>query len=388
LGRRESQSLEFKGREILQHPADLGREVVAMLNGVGHGDIWVGLGEHEGQAAVVESIDRIDAACQALHDHLVDTIEPTPLPGEVVIERHDIDDGGAIIHLAIRPQSERRPFAQLRGNARHYLLRVGARLRAMTREEIAREFRGQSAEEDLAQQVADVLIQERERQQTKDYHGLWLRLQPVGEVSLDLHAPVMTELLREPTRSGNRPMGWNFIDRYQEPKRRQGRLVLGGGDAPVWTEIHEDGGLLFATPIARLHWKGGANELWPYPLLEFPTSVFRLAATLYSHGSDDTSLHPNLPVVADLALLGLTGWTLRPGSPETTQFLFAEPVTCQEGDHFLLTKPMVFSSQEVIDRPDRCAFRVVRRLYEAFGLSEDAIPHEYDREAGRLLFPS
>jgi hypothetical protein len=49
---------------------------------------------------------------------------------------------------------------------------------------------------------------------------------------------------------------------------------------------------------------------------------------------------------------------------------------------------MVFSSQEVIDRPDRCAFRVVRRLYEAFGLSEDAIPHEYDREAGRLLFPS
>jgi len=387
LGRRESQSLELKGREILRHPADLGREVVAMLNGVGRGEIWVGLAEHEGQAASVEPIDGINAACQALHDHLVDTIEPTPLPGEVVIEPYDTGDGGAIIHIAVRPQASRRPFAQLRGNARHYLIRVGARLRVMTREEITQEFRRPGTGEHLAQQVIEKVTKEREKQQSRGHRGLWLRLQPVREVSLDLHTPEMKALLHEPTRSGNRPMGWNFTDRYQQPKRRQGRLVLGGGDAPARTEIREDGGLLFATAIDRLHWKGEENELWPYPLLEFPTSLFRLAATLYRRGSE-RPLSPDLPVVADLALLGIAGWKLRPGTPETTGFLFADPVTCQEGDDFLLTEPMVFSVEEIMETPDRCAFRLVRRLYEAFGLSEDAIPREYDREAGRLLLSS
>jgi len=182
-------------------------------------------------------------------------------------------------------------------------------------------------------------------------------------------------------------MGWNFTDRYVEPKRRQGRLVLGGGDGPVWTEIHEDGGLLFATPIDRLHWKGREDELWPYPLLELPTSLFRLAATLYRRGEDETSFRRDLPVVADLALLGLAGWTLRPGTPESIGFRLAEPVPCQEGDDFLLTEPMTFPVDEVIEAPDRCAFRLLRRLYEAFGLDEEAIPHEYDRKSGRLVFP-
>jgi len=39
---------------------------------------------------------------------------------------------------------------------------------------------------------------------------------------------------------------------------------------------------------------------------------------------------------------------------------------------------------EVLE-PDRCAFRLIRRVYEGFGHREDAIPAEFDRASGQLL---
>lgn len=37
--------------------------------------------------------------------------------------------------------------------------------------------------------------------------------------------------------------------------------------------------------------------------------------------------------------------------------------------------------------PDRCGFRLVRRVYRAFGLRESDIPSEFDRRVGRLILP-
>lgn len=55
-----------------------------------------------------------------------------------------------------------------------------------------------------------------------------------------------------------------------------------------------------------------------------------------------------------------------------------------EVEDMLLHQPHPFSVRELVDEPDRCAFRIVREVYQAFGYTEDKIPAEFDRETGRL----
>jgi hypothetical protein len=50
-----------------------------------------------------------------------------------------------------------------------------------------------------------------------------------------------------------------------------------------------------------------------------------------------------------------------------------------------LDTPLVFKAEEIEAEPDRCGCRLVERVYEGFGLGRDAIPREFDQEAGRLL---
>lgn len=48
--------------------------------------------------------------------------------------------------------------------------------------------------------------------------------------------------------------------------------------------------------------------------------------------------------------------------------------------------PLFFAAQELESEPDRCAFRLVARVYEdAFGLLEDNIPRQFDRKSGRYI---
>jgi hypothetical protein len=76
---------------------------------------------------------------------------------------------------------------------------------------------------------------------------------------------------------------------------------------------------------------------------------------------------------------------LRAGSPDSIRFDTQPARALQEGQDVLFEHPLSFSRQEVVEEPDRCAFRLLRRVYQAFGLREDDIPAEYDRHAGRLL---
>lgn len=45
------------------------------------------------------------------------------------------------------------------------------------------------------------------------------------------------------------------------------------------------------------------------------------------------------------------------------------------------------SYEEIRQAPDRCAFKLVRFVYEAFGFPDEAVSPEYDRKAGRLALP-
>jgi hypothetical protein len=95
-------------------------------------------------------------------------------------------------------------------------------------------------------------------------------------------------------------------------------------------------------------------------------------------------LEPEDRVAADLALFGIGGWGLRGGTPED-DFLTNRPRRLEEPD--LIWEPMVFSFREIEEEPDRCGFRLVRRVYHAFGWREEDMPRQYNTETGRLILP-
>ena len=119
-------------------------------------------------------------------------------------------------------------------------------------------------------------------------------------------------------------------------------------------------------------------------LLEYPVSAFRLARVFLEESR--TSVGVN--ILADLAFFGIRGWKLRPGSIVGNRSRFNDPIEYPEAEEDLTwTKPLIFHLGELMKEPDRCGFRLVRRVYEAFGYREDEMPREYDRESDRLVLP-
>jgi hypothetical protein len=201
------------------------------------------------------------------------------------------------------------------------------------------------------------LLAQRERIQTSGTQTLHLALRPGRELSLDPTSPDLADILREPRRTGNRRVGWIFRD----------------------IEARPDGELIFRAPLGSLHFKGEPKEIWPTALLEFPVSACRIARVVY-----EETLQPADAIVADLALIGARGWKLRPGSsaaigPRTRMAEF------DAAEDLVLERPLVFSFGELASQPDRCGYRLVERVYEAFGYRREAIPREFDAKAGRLV---
>jgi len=372
LGQRENQRLEFKGADALKEPEKIAREVVAMLNAEG-GVVWVGLREEEGRAVAVEAIVKAETEGRRLLDYLVDTIEP-PLSGhEVDVEPRDEGEGG-VLRIVVAPDPARKPYAFLRKGGRHFVVRIKDRIRLMTRDELLARDQGPQALES-----AEAQIREEKGAILKQGGGLfWLRLQPVPEVEVELDG----DLLIAPELSGNRRVGWSFVNSDRSPVRLPDRLVT-APEVRRRVEIRRDGGMVFEVPLEDLSLgrQGQEKELWPGALLEFPASAFRLAKVIYGG-----RLNPGDLVLADLAILGIRGWILRGGTPGQVPILNT-PHGYDSSDDLLWESPLRFDSAEIDASPDGCAYRLVRRVYEAFDFSEDAIPEWFSRQSRRLIFP-
>jgi hypothetical protein len=377
LGEKESLHQEFKGREALQRPELIAREVVAMLNAQG-GVVWVGLRAEDHRAVEIEPVSGAERERRRLRDYLVDTIEPSPADDEVAVEVVTADKG-EILRVEARPKPERLPYAHLKESGRWFVIRISDRTRPMTREEI---FRLPQADTPRDAAILEIL-KERKRIQEAAGEKLWLALKPVPAIELDLQDHRLKALLLDPALTGNRRSGWSFSTFGEEPRVRQGRLVAAGEDEPRAVEIRRDGFLSFSVLLKSLWWKGEASEIWPPALWEYPLSALRLAGKVYSdHLGADAS------IVADLSLLGVKGWKLRAGSPRSGTINFnLRPKKFVEADDFLLEKPLVFSGRDLLQEPDRCGARLLERVYEAFGYGREAFPPEFDQETGRLTFP-
>jgi Putative DNA-binding domain len=390
LGEAESQKLEFKGKDVLKHLPNVSREVVAMLNS-GGGDIWIGLGEENGRAVRIEGLEHPDREKNRLRDHLSDAIEPSPISGDIGIEVVDGKGAGNILRVKVVPSKQRAPYTLRDGTARHFLKRVDDRLRSMSSEEIMQRFAERINADAPDRQLASArrnalekIRSERDRNRSKDV--VWLRIQPVGGNGLKLEG--FADYFRDAQRTGNRSGGWNFIDPYKRIEPEGDSIRFGRQDEPV-VRVFGDGAIDFTMPIINLYWKSASDwlnktkgtEIWPYCLLEYPASVFRLAATIYRDRNLKTEI-----VLADLALFGIKGWTLRPHSPQSIRYRLANPKRFEE-DEISLSEPLAFSSDLIIDQPDRCAFRLITFVYYQFDLWEEDMPVEFNQATGRLVLP-
>ncbi len=376
LGKAEDQHLEFKSAESLKKLEAIGREVAAMLNSEG-GEVWIGLGERDGVAVELQPILNPEKAADSLLDSLVDRLEPSPLPQEVQIASVPAREGLSVLRVRVR-EGKRKPYALLKNGARSYQLRIGSRLRPMSREELF----GGSADRRLAEgrieSTRQRILEARDAAQKTARRSMWLRIQPVENVHIDIQDPRIPELLDDPAKTGNRRSGWHFAQASERPELAKGVISWKCWDA-FSVELHHDGGLVCRAPLASLHFKGEEGELWPLALLEYPISAFRLARVVY-RDCEQTG------VLADIARFGLRGSRLREGSILGMHWhrnvIREYP---EDEDDLTWPEPLLFDFSDLLEEPDRCGFRLVRRVYEAFGYREDEMPREFDREAGHLI---
>jgi hypothetical protein len=388
IGQRENQRLEFKSKEVLRRLPSVGREVVAMLNSDG-GDVWIGLREADGVAVNLEPIENLDYEIGRLQDHFNDAIEMAPSPGEIQFEKIEEPGVGAVLRLLIRPLSNLGPRALRERAARLFIRRVGDRIRPMSHEEIAAKFTARLSRDDLASEAKRKMLDARDKWLGKG-RALWLRIQPFNDLEIRPRSEDdFRKYFVDPLVTGNRATGWNFVNPY-ERIRREGGALLHGSEAHGLIRFSSDGTIEFTLPLEHLFWKSvtgrpdaDTNEIWPYCLLEFPISIFRFASTVYR----DYALQRVGLVLADMALFGLLGWTLRPHSPRSFGYKMHGPESFRE-ENLFLPKPLTFQADEIFHEPDRCGFRLVAQIYERFGYWEKDIPQEFDRVSGRLVLPN
>jgi len=385
LGRREDQHLELKSRDALDAPDMIARAVVGMLNADG-GTIWIGVDEKDSTAVSVTPVPGAARARERLMDSLLDMLEPSPTADEIAISLEPVGADPALLVVHVRAPGEasgRRPFALRKGGGWHFLRRVGARNHPMSRQEIFGRRAGGGQDQEVGKAV-EALERDRTVFQQEGGTGLWVGLQPARSIHLDSQLDSLAQIGLDAKLTGNRRAGWHFARTTYPPKLTKDGIEWGvrmeaTGEVTAQGLLTERGGARFQAELDWLQWKGEEREIWPYILLEYPISAFRIARVIYNG-----LLKPTDRVASGLALFGIGGWGLRPGSPGHF-FRENEIVRMEEPD--LLWEPTVFRFGEIDEHPDRCGFRLVRRVYQAFGFRESDMPREYDVETGRLLLP-
>lgn len=381
LGRREDHRLELESSGALDDPSDVARAVVGMLNADG-GEVWVGVGEEDGKAVSIEAIPDPERAGDRLLDYLLELVDPSPTADEVTIEPVPPDSDPALLVVKVRPPDERagrQPFAFRKRGGWHFVRRMGARNHPMSRQEIFGRPVGRD-ETDVDRAVRKL----EEARLAIDRPGLWVGIQPARELDVDPEDDRLVRIALDPSLTGNRRVGWHFARSSGQPKPTKDGLGWGlESEVPrgpgTRVDLTLDGGARFWAALEHLHWKGDDREIWPLALLELPVSAFRIARFIYQG-----QLSPEDRVAADLTLFGVADWGLRRGTPGD-YFGANRLVRLEEPE--LAWSPMVFHFREIDEAPDRCGFRLVRRVYHAFGFRETDVPRQYDRGSEKLLLP-
>ena len=380
---REGEALELKSRAALDEPETIARGAVAMLNARG-GSIWVGIKEAPGENEL-DPIPDAERAGHRLLDRLLDTIEPTPTGEEVRVTAVTVEggphgSGGRVLRVDVVPTRERRPYAFHRRGGRHFVRRVGDRTVPMSRDELRKLFGQPLAEAAGPGAAAMRLLAESKALVEKRADRFWLGLEPASPGDLDLRALNRTDLLADQTLSGTPRGTFDFTAAayHGQPRieRVGGQTGLTSGGEVLELRVLGSGGVRFEAALAETFWVGrvpfvdAERLLSPEALLGYPVSVLRLARTLLAEHSLWRK-PPQGDWWGALAISGLRGWGLLPGD-------LAMWPSCRyqgrrfDAEHLVLQDPLRFTQEDLRERPEDCAMRLVERIYDAFEI--DLLP--------------
>lgn len=252
----------------------------------------------------------------------------------------------------------------------------------MTRQEIEQAFLDVSRDSgfEIARQrisiVKDSLVK-------KAAETFWIRFEPLSECDIDLQDSRLEMYLREADATGNRQYGWTFVIPDKRPVLSKDKLGT-GVENYMEVNIFRTGGIELNGNMEMLHWKGEPKEIWSLTLMEYCASVARLAGKVYINHTD---LTPEDTVLVDLAFINIGEWGLKPGSPHSLKYMMGKISHYSEMRDLIWNEPISVSLNELDKYPDYVTYRLVRRIYEAFGYREEVIPSEYHREEKRIIWP-
>jgi len=388
LGTREGPRVEFKRAESLQRPENLLRPIVAFLNS-GGGSLFLGVEEENGVATAVPGVPLPDKTAGRLMDLAADLVEPRPnLPAPKYLPTST----GAVV-LEIKVPKGREVYALRRSASYQFPERVGDRIRHQGWMEILRKLGGPESGEGESAHVRTRLSEERTRflQGRTGEPTLHLVIQPAEEREelLRRDDAEIPRALADVLVANNRYTGWTY--EVGEPARRGRRRWEQGRADPPYRHmvVHESGRIEFTTAygIEWIHHSLGAAEqnrqvMDPYVAVEYPASVLRLAGWLLERADYDGS------IFLELVLRDMRGVELGPHHPTSIGFLHhANWKTCEEEDILVgPTGPIEVAARELVEKPDRVTYRLVREVYETFGYEEEKIPF-YRRDSGIFVFP-
>ena len=315
-------------------------ETTTVLPGGSSWAAWTGTRRTGQYNAAIEPIEDIDREIERLLDGLLDLIEPTPLSVEISISSRGTQES-AVIQIEVRPDTNRKPYAFLSQGGRHFVRRIGARNVPLSRLELEQMFaagRETSQPPPNWETAAKALLKDRASFITQEPSSLWLRILPTADVQfVETGRDKLVDLLRNPVLTKNRSMGWNFTSQFYQPEISQDAISTRRG---VMTDLwvrYRDGEVRFRVDLTELSWASRIGGGWPNgtdpdrtfyscSLIEYPTSVFRLAAEIFR---DECIFLPAVedetPFLVDFFITGLDGWRLRPHDPENPTYALTDP---------------------------------------------------------------
>lgn len=389
IGKPEGPLLEFKAAEVLDEKGSIAEAVVAMLNasnGVDAGEIWIGVEAPDSRAVALPGVRDAHSRREQLRNVLLDTIEPSPTNEELELAVESVDERTSLIRISAKTQAWRKPFAALSRDRRTYVVRQQDSSRRIGYEELREHFRGARPEDDQEAKARDSVRQWVAHSPGKTLLQGCLRvaLAPHPELNPPLSDQERLAFLTQPALSGNRAHGHAFVGRPEDSTATADatdvRVSSASSDKVSMLAV---GRLFGVRTLQSLRDPAAPDLRGPSPihalaLCESVTSMLRLARA--SERGEARQWY------GAVSVLRPSGWVLPPADPlERDVWLKTRRYNLNSGSESLVPEPVRFERGEVARNPDACAYRMLVRLYDHFGLTEAHLPREFDPRTRRLV---
>lgn len=416
IGQRENEYLEFKttypllfvsdSKKVEKESLEVLKDIASMANS-GGGYIVIGLkGNDQSKAERFQSLgDDQPRMTQKILDLCVQHIEERISGLEV---KPCEVDGAKIIVIRV-PTSSRIPHMVKFQNGTHFLKRYQDGKREMTFVEIRNSFnndlterklstiehllrRDQPSQQNIVDFYSDTTLNElsdgkdvansllSEFMQRHPERSFFLCAGPrhVNAKQLNLQSQSVTDFLRVPAAT-DRNSGWNMRLVDRQPFQQSSSRISMGNPKFASLSLLASGFMTFEASLSETFFRAESAEelkarplLWPFPVVEYPVSFFRMFRRLI-----ETFAISDSEWCVALHYHKLQGIFLAPHHPLSPFFDLGNQAKMYAHEDLSVTE--VVRKGEFT--PDIVTYQVLSRMYEKFGLTEKDIPFFVDEES-------